>query len=34
METAACLECDYEYGSPIYLPFHYKMKHKDKIRMW
>ena len=31
METAACLECDYECGSPSYLPFHYKMKHKNKI---
>ena len=31
METAACLECDYECGSPKYLPLHYKMKHKDKI---
>ena len=31
METAACLEGDYEYGTPSYLLFHYKMKHKDKI---
>ena len=31
METAASLECDYECGSPSYLLFHYKMKHKDKI---
>ena len=30
METAACLECYYDCGSPSYLPFHYKMK-KDKI---
>ena len=31
METAACLECYYKSGSPSYLPFHYKMKHNDKI---
>ena len=31
METAACLECDYEFGYPNHLPFHYKMKHKAKI---
>ena len=29
MKTAACLECDYGCGSPSYLPFHYKMIHKD-----
>ena len=32
IETAACLECDYECGSSSYIPFHYKTKHKDKIR--
>ena len=31
METTAGLECEYECRSPSYLPFHYKMKHKDKI---
>ena len=31
METAAGLECDYKCGSPSFLPFHYKMKHNDKI---
>ena len=31
IETAAYLDYGYECGSPSYLPFYYKMKHKDKI---
>ena len=27
-----CLECNYKRGSPLILPFHYKMNHKDRIR--
>ena len=25
-----CLECIYESGSPLNLPFHYKLEHNDK----
>ena len=26
-----CLECIYECGTPLNLPFHYKLEHNDKI---
>ena len=30
MEPTVCLECDFECGSHLKLPFHYEIKHKDK----